>query len=379
MTRPYRRVRGLSLPQRHAVELELEGRTSAEIAAAVGVSPGTVRNWRSRDLLYRTTMNREMNEWIDARKARIEQLDHMSLDVIHNAMRSGDVATALRFHALHAGRSFRRAFDDLNQVTREAARRKLHESMAFGVSGDSATDDLMANLMDQVTTESNAWEREALDALDSVRVMEDMVTIGNVDLSDFLQATSEAVNALQVALVTSEGEGARSLAPSTAPWQARILLDVHDKVHNLLEAEREALREEVPSTGFRNFARATAETLRLMIQALSGVDPITSNGHPFAEALVEANGATVALESVVHDTNSEEGLTEEGLTEEELSAHVVSIFQAVKETVMLPVMAVMMDSLTDQAHAAERPKDEQPPREAATEVPSHETADGEKT
>ncbi len=119
MTRGYSRRRGLSIPQRQAAERELEGRTAFQVAEAVGAAPGTVRNWRSADLLYRATVNQEVNDLIEARKARIDRLDDASLDVLEQAIASGDELLALKFHTLHAKRT---------PLTAPGTEEALHES-----------------------------------------------------------------------------------------------------------------------------------------------------------------------------------------------------------------------------------------------------------
>jgi hypothetical protein len=266
----YRRKRGLSLPQRRAVELEFEGHTSEQIGLAVGVTPGTVRNWRWSDLQYRAAVNRLVNERIRARARRLDELEDLSIETMRTAMENGDAFIAMKFHSLFLKSAPSFAAEDETALVRQRARDLFLEEMS-ATYASAEISSRMHDLEDEVRRVSLGWEAAATAALDAVASIVDGPD-ESTDLDVVVRASISALQYFLTVLRTSEGEGLRAFVEAT---DQDVLPDlVRDISLGLISARLNYFAgRQTDETAFRLFAASVSSALRPLLGWLSSALP----------------------------------------------------------------------------------------------------------
>src|SRR5690349_10252467 len=78
----YIRAKGVSPKQRRAIQLQLQGHSYKEVAEAIGVAYGTVRNWNSMDFVYQAELDRQVAELDGQSLNRLANLREKALDTL---------------------------------------------------------------------------------------------------------------------------------------------------------------------------------------------------------------------------------------------------------------------------------------------------------
>jgi transposase len=89
------KIRQLSIEQQNAIDHLLQGKSDRATAEAVGVSRQTVWEWRKKDVLFITELNRQRSEmWSEARD-RMKSLANRALDVLEMQLDNSDSKASL--------------------------------------------------------------------------------------------------------------------------------------------------------------------------------------------------------------------------------------------------------------------------------------------
>ncbi|BER92753.1 helix-turn-helix domain-containing protein [Atrimonas thermophila] len=87
----------LTVKQLNAIDLLLLGKTTQEVAEAVGVTRSTISMWLNRNPYFQQELERKRQEVWGSALDRMRSLTFKALDVIENSLNRGEVKTALKF------------------------------------------------------------------------------------------------------------------------------------------------------------------------------------------------------------------------------------------------------------------------------------------
>jgi hypothetical protein len=93
----YKRQQGLTIEQLNAIDLLVTGMSDQEVADKVGVNRVTVTSWRLYDPYFQAELNKRRKEIWGASIDKMRNLIPKALETVENAIKQGDVKTALEF------------------------------------------------------------------------------------------------------------------------------------------------------------------------------------------------------------------------------------------------------------------------------------------
>ncbi|HSX79751.1 MAG TPA: hypothetical protein VLQ80_14415 [Candidatus Saccharimonadia bacterium] len=85
----------LSMEQKNAIELLVQGRPDHEVAAAIGVARETICRWRLNNPYFMATLNQERQTLWEHAHQRLRGLVNRSIDILEHALSDGDVKAAI--------------------------------------------------------------------------------------------------------------------------------------------------------------------------------------------------------------------------------------------------------------------------------------------
>jgi hypothetical protein len=88
-TSSYKRRHGLTLEQRNAIDVLVQGATDHETAEATGVNRVTVTKWRNHDPYFQAELNRRRTEVWGASVDRLRSLIPRALDALEHELAGG--------------------------------------------------------------------------------------------------------------------------------------------------------------------------------------------------------------------------------------------------------------------------------------------------
>ena len=100
MAKNYKRQQGLTIEQLNAIDLLVTGMSDQEVADKVGVNRVTVTSWRLYDPYFQAELNKRRKEIWGASIDKMRNLIPKALETVENAIKQGDVKTALELSIL---------------------------------------------------------------------------------------------------------------------------------------------------------------------------------------------------------------------------------------------------------------------------------------
>ena len=82
----YQRAHGLTVPQRHAIDLLITGKTDLEVAQALGLNRVTVTRWRLYDVLFQAELDRQRHALWSAGADRLRALVPKAIETVERAL-----------------------------------------------------------------------------------------------------------------------------------------------------------------------------------------------------------------------------------------------------------------------------------------------------
>ena len=92
----YKRLQGITVEQRNAIDLLMQGKTDQEVADSVGVHRVTVTKWRNQDPYFQAELNKQRKDLWSSEVERLRAMLGVAVDAIRHELEKDNPRVALQ-------------------------------------------------------------------------------------------------------------------------------------------------------------------------------------------------------------------------------------------------------------------------------------------